>query len=137
MEIMSSDHPRYMKLGLQGVTIVVASGDHGVAGNTNQCCTYVGCAGGIQNPVGAAGAFNPSFPSTCPYITSVGATQIVPGASITAEEEACQSIIYSGGGFSNNFAIPSWQTSAVNKYFKSHKPSYSASLYVFLATSRL
>ena len=117
-----------MKLGLQGVTIVVASGDNGVAGNGNQCCAKPRCLGGTMNGAGGAGSFNPSFPSTCPYITSVGATQIVPGAAITAEEEACQSVIYSGGGFSNNFPLPSWQASAVAAYYKDFKPSYSASL---------
>jgi tripeptidyl-peptidase-1 len=117
-----------MKLGLAGVTIVTSSGDHGVAGNGNQCCTYAGCSGGYLNAAGSSGIFNPSFPGTCPYITSVGATQIVPGASVTAPEEACETVIYSGGGFSNNFAIPSYQTTEVGKYFKSHKPSYSTTL---------
>lgn len=118
-----------MKLGLQGVTIVVSSGDFGVAGNGNKCCTYQGCAGGYLNAAGAAGAFNPSFPGTCPYITSIGATQIVPGSKISSAEVACETVIYSGGGFSNNFAIPSYQTTAVAKYFKSHKPKYSTTLY--------
>lgn len=121
-----------MKLGLQGVTIVTSSGDNGVAGNGNKCCTNSGCAGGGLNAPGASGSFNPSFPGTCPYITSVGATQIVPGKTVTSPEEACATVIYSGGGFSNNFALPSYQSSAVGTYFKSHKPSYSTSMYVSL-----
>jgi tripeptidyl-peptidase-1 len=115
-----------MKLGLQGITIVISSGDNGVAGHGDVCCHYEGCYGGVLNAAGTGGAFNPTFPGTCPYITSVGATQIVPGASVTSAEEACETVIYSGGGFSNNFAIPSYQSSAVATYFKSHKPSYSA-----------
>lgn len=62
-----------MKLGLQGITFVVSSGDYGVAGNGGRCCTYEGYSGGWLNGAGAGGAFNPSFPGTCPYITSVGA----------------------------------------------------------------
>ncbi len=59
----------YLKLGLQGVTVVYASGDSGVS-NRGECIippndTYI-------DP----GAFSPSFPASCPYITSVGATQV-------------------------------------------------------------
>ncbi|KAL6713742.1 hypothetical protein ACLMJK_008234 [Lecanora helva] len=118
----------YMKLGMQGVTILYSSGDYGVAGNGGQCCTKAKCAGGTLNN-GGSGTFNPSFPGTCPYVTSVGATQIVPGASVTAPEEACETVIYSGGGFSNVFPIPSYQSSAVATYFKNHKPPYTAKQY--------
>ena len=51
-----------MKLGAQGVTIVAATGDDGVAGykarNDTAQCKYTA-----------------SFPATCPYVTSVGGTQ--------------------------------------------------------------
>jgi tripeptidyl-peptidase-1 len=117
-----------MKLGLAGTTIIYSSGDNGVAGNSAQCCTKAKCAGGTYNS-GTGGTFNPSFPSTCPYVTSVGATQIVPGASVTAPEEACETVIYSGGGFSNVFAQPSYQASAVVTYYSTAKPSYSATQY--------
>ncbi|TVY15302.1 Tripeptidyl-peptidase sed1 [Lachnellula arida] len=53
----------------------------------------------------------------------------VAGNSATAPEEACQTVIYSGGGFSNVFAMPSYQSSAVASYFSSHKPSYTATQY--------
>ncbi|KAL9599924.1 MAG: hypothetical protein Q9219_003486 [cf. Caloplaca sp. 3 TL-2023] len=96
----------YMKLGLAGVTILYSSGDYGVAGNGGQ-----------------------SFPGTCPYVTSVDATQIVPGASVTAPEQACQTVIYSGGGFSNVFPLPSYQSSAVKSYFTNHNPPYTAAQY--------
>jgi tripeptidyl-peptidase-1 len=117
-----------MKLGLAGTTIIYSSGDNGVAGNSAQCCTKAKCAGGTYNS-GTRGAFNPSLPSTCPYVTSVGATQIVPGASVTAPEEACETVIYSGGGFSNVFAQPSYQASAVANYYATAKPSYKATQY--------
>jgi tripeptidyl-peptidase I len=117
-----------MKLGLAGTTIIYSSGDNGVAGNSAQCCTKAKCAGGTYNS-GTRGTFNPSFPSTCPYVTSVGATQIVPGASVTAPEEACETVIYSGGGFSNVFAQPNYQASAVANYYATAKPSYTATQY--------
>ena len=81
-----------MKLGMAGVSILYSSGDSGVAGNGNECCTKAKCAGGTYSTSGKT--FNPSFPGTCPYVTSVGATQIVPGASVTAPEEACETVIY-------------------------------------------
>ncbi|KAE8454178.1 hypothetical protein EG329_005103 [Mollisiaceae sp. DMI_Dod_QoI] len=120
----------YMKLGLAGVSVLYSSGDYGVAGNGGECCSSAQCAGGVLND-GDSGAFNPSFPGTCPYVTSVGATQVKANGAVTATnpEEACETVIYSGGGFSNVFAIPSYQSSAVATYFKSHKPSYSASRY--------
>jgi tripeptidyl-peptidase-1 len=97
-----------MKLGLQNVTVVVSSGDYGVAGNSGRCSTFEGFSGGWLNGAGAGGVFNPSFPGTCPYITSVGATRIILGAAITAAEVACETVISSGGGFGNNFALPSY-----------------------------
>jgi tripeptidyl-peptidase-1 len=104
-----------MKLGLQGVSIIYASGDSGV-----------GCAdtNGTQ--------FAPFFPATCPYVTSVGATQVNQGAAITDVESAASDPInefYSGGGFSNRFAAPSYQSSALATFFAGHKPPYASSVY--------
>jgi len=113
---------------MAGTTVLYSSGDSGVAGNGGQCCTKARCAGGTYN-TGTTGTFNPSFPGTCPYVTSVGATQIVPGASVTAPEEACETVIYSGGGFSNVFPLPSYQSSVVKAYFTNHKPTYTAAQY--------
>lgn len=120
----------YMKLGLAGTTFIFSSGDYGVAGSNGACCTTAKCAGGKYNS-GTNGTFNPAFPSTCPYVTSVGATQVKPNTAVTTTnpEQACQTVIYSGGGFSNQFAIPSYQSSAVAAYFKSYKPTYTATIY--------
>ncbi len=114
----------YMKLGLQGTTVLYSSGDYGVAGNGGQCIA----ANGSYND-GTSGRFNPSFPGTCPYVTSVGATQIKPGASVTAPEEACETVIFSGGGFSNVFPLPSYQSAAVTSFFANHPPPYTAAQY--------
>jgi tripeptidyl-peptidase I len=80
--------------------------------------------------------FNPSFPATCPYITAVGATQVRPNASVTQPEEAAETVIYSGGGFSNVFDIPFYQVDAVETYFEEHLPPYGSDRYNTTQKSR-
>ena len=120
----------YAKLGLMGVTILYSSGDYGVAGNGGYCMNAHG-----SNTIDGT-TFNPSFPSTCPFVTSVGATQINPGSTVFDPESACEQVIFSGGGFSNVFALPDYQKAAVKSFFKSHKPPYSAVQYNSTGTSR-
>ncbi|KAE9366063.1 hypothetical protein N431DRAFT_517109 [Stipitochalara longipes BDJ] len=107
-------------------------GDYGVAGNGGEC---IDPATGEYNN-GTSGMFNPSFPGTCPYITSVGATHVKPGASVTQPEEAAESVIYSGVGFFNVFGVPSYQASAIKTYFAEHKPPYTSAQYNTSETSR-
>jgi len=96
-----------MKLGLQGVSIFVSSGDDGAAGNQARYLSR-NCG------------YSPSFPATSPYVTAVGATQ---GPESGETEIACQSneggVITTGGGFSTIFSQPSYQSSAVSGYFDS------------------
>ncbi|KAJ2986807.1 hypothetical protein NUW54_g9621 [Trametes sanguinea] len=113
----------YAKLGLMGVTMLFSSGDYGVAGNGDICLAPNGA------PTYPTGAFAPAFPGGCPYITSVGATQINPGAKVTDPESACMQVIYSGGGFSNVFPMPSYQKSAVETYLSKYAPDYPAGTY--------
>ncbi|KAI0674156.1 subtilisin-like protein [Trametes maxima] len=80
----------YAQLGARGTTILFASGDSGV-----------GCA------PGSSSNFEPTFPSNCPFVTSVGGTQ-----SFSPEE----GWVGSSGGFSNYYARPSYQDSAVSAY---------------------
>ena len=106
-----------MKLGMQGISIVVASGDSGVAGpagddNADGC---LGSAGTI---------FSPDFPATCPYLTTAGATFLPPGASATSDSETAVTRFPSGGGFSNIYSIPSYQASAVANYFATAGTQY-------------
>jgi len=95
------------KLGLRGVTIMIASGDDGVANFL------------ARNNQSACG-FSPSWPATCPYVTAVGATQ---GPESGQPEIACSSstggIVTSGGGFSIYYAQPTYQAAAVKQYFAS------------------
>ncbi|KAJ3512186.1 hypothetical protein NLJ89_g3668 [Agrocybe chaxingu] len=45
-------------------------------------------------------------------------------------------VIYSGGGFSNYFAMPDYQKKAVGNYLKNHKPTYSPEIWNATGTSR-
>ncbi|KJA23288.1 hypothetical protein HYPSUDRAFT_201573 [Hypholoma sublateritium FD-334 SS-4] len=105
----------YAKLGMLGTTVVYSTGDDGVAG-FNDACLDVN-----DNEVGTGGTtFNPEFPATCPFVTAVGATQINPGNTVNDPEGACEQVIFSGGGFSNIFAMPSYQALAVSAYESAH-----------------
>jgi tripeptidyl-peptidase-1 len=124
----------YMKLALQGVTVLYSSGDFGVAGNLGQCIDPA--TGNFTGPNSQNGVFNPSFPSACPWVTSVGATQVANGTNIvralasgTQPERACETVIQSGGGFSNVFEMPQYQASTVHKYFANSPPPYSDMLF--------
>ncbi|PRP87952.1 tripeptidyl-peptidase 1-like [Planoprotostelium fungivorum] len=109
------------KLGLRGVTIVVSSGDDGVA-------NYI-----AQDDLKQCG-FSPSFPASCPFVLSVGATQ---GLESGKPETACSSDkggqITTGGGFSRLFGLPSWQRDFVHRYLYSGNttklPSFSSFSY--------
>ena len=80
-----------MMLGTKRTSILFSSGDGGVAGSQTTKCTT---------------SFLPTFPSGCPFLTSVGGT--------TGDTETAAT--FSSGGFSNLFARPSYQTAAVTKY---------------------
>jgi len=120
----------YAKLGLMGVTVLYSSGDNGVSGESGNCLNR----DGSQSLEGKR--FNPSFPSTCPYVTSVGATQVSPGSSVFEPESACEQIIYSGGGFSNYFAIPDYQKDVVHEYLENYPPPYPKTTYNSTGMSR-
>ncbi|KIJ35837.1 hypothetical protein M422DRAFT_180170 [Sphaerobolus stellatus SS14] len=81
----------YMQLGARGTSILFSSGDGGVAGSQSESCT----------------AFLPTFPSGCPFVTSVGAT-----TGIGPETAAS----FTSGGFSNFFARPSYQSAVVSSF---------------------
>jgi len=125
----------YMKLGMMGSSILYSSGDYGVAGNGGQCIDPTSPPAGINATYtnGSYGIFNPSFPASCPYVTAVGATQVKNNTNIiqdlvtkTQPEMACETVIYSGGGFSNVFPLPDYQKSAVRTWFAEHPPPYGA-----------
>ncbi len=115
-----------MKLGLQGVSVLWATGDSGAAGIGGKCCVNPGCAGGTIQDGATGGFFNPDFVATCPYVTAVGATQVNPGATIYDPESAAP---LSGGGFSNVFSMPEYQSAVVNAYLTQNSLSVNSSLF--------
>lgn len=83
-----------LQLTARGVSVIYSSGDGGVAGTApgGQECTN--------------GKFLPTFPSNCPYVTSIGSTRSYPEVASN----------FSSGGFSDVFKRPSYQDSAVKSY---------------------
>ncbi|KAJ6527095.1 subtilisin-like protein [Mycena capillaripes] len=109
----------YGKLGMMGTSVFYSSGDDGVAGNGGVCLNST------LQPVDNGTVFNPGFPSTCPFVTSVGATQILEGNTVNDPESACEEVIFSGGGFSNIFPLPSYQAHAVKSFLANHPPPFT------------
>ncbi|MCJ1312513.1 hypothetical protein MMC25_006187 [Agyrium rufum] len=115
----------FMKLGLQGTSIFVASGDTGVGGIPGD-----GSANGCLGP--NATIFSPTQPNSCGFVTNVGATKVYPGRTVFQPESAVvdlpgapyRSAFSSGGGFSNIFGVPSYQAKAVASFFARHNPTY-------------
>lgn len=106
-----------MKLGLQGVSILFASGDYGVASFPGDGSTS-GCLGPEQ------AIFNPQYPSGCPYVTSVGGSQLAPNGTVYDPEVVMSDNLggsavnfSSSGGFSNYFPRPTYQDGHVETYF--------------------
>lgn len=142
----------FMKLGLQGTTFTISSGDYGVAAQpgynpkteslSNGCVVpedYNATISGYKyhKPRGQNGTvFQGQFPATCPYILSVGATRLYPKQTVndpesvmelphlTGPDDKWDLEFSTGGGFSNYFPRPSYQKAAVNSYFADHDPGY-------------
>ncbi|KAF7430691.1 hypothetical protein PC9H_006402 [Pleurotus ostreatus] len=87
----------FAKLTARGSTILFSSGDSGVGGG--DCRTNDG-----RNRV----QFQPAFPASCPFVTAVGGTTGLTETTIG----------FSGGGFSNTFARPAYQDTAVSRYLQ-------------------
>lgn len=101
----------FMQLTSRGVSVLVASGDGGEAGTGT---SDLGCYAndGFSNKT----QFIPTFPSSCPYVTSVGAT---------AAYSTVAGIEFSAGGFSNYFARPAWQEAAASAYITALNGSHA------------
>jgi tripeptidyl-peptidase-1 len=97
----------FAQLGARGITYLVSSGDAGV-GKDGTCKTN----DGLNHT-----QFTPDFPTSCPWVTSVGGTA-------NFNPETAVSRFASGAGFSNYFPAPDYQTKTVNKYVKSLKGQF-------------
>nr|GAT54755.1 predicted protein [Mycena chlorophos] len=110
----------FAQLGARGTSLTFSSGDGGVGDGdpdpaTQECFTNDG-----TNRT----RFLAGFPSSCPFTTSVGGTFLFPETAVP----------FSGGGFSNYFARPSYQKAAVQKFLDGLAPGTYAGL--FNATGR-
>lgn len=112
-----------IKMGLRGITVLVASGDDGVTGLRPEFERIP--RAGICKQSG------PQWPSGSPYITTVGATILLSPQDFakpffeTTEEVVCSAevggIITTGGGFSNIYEMPAYQRDAVSAYLNSSR----------------
>ncbi|KAI0525487.1 peptidase S8/S53 domain-containing protein [Xylaria bambusicola] len=82
------------QLGSRGVTVIFSSGDSG----TGSACQ--------SNDGKNTTKFQPQYPASCPWVTSVGSTRYL-------NETATY---FSSGGFSDYWSRPLWQEIAVRKY---------------------
>ncbi|KAF7336332.1 Family S53 protease-like protein [Mycena venus] len=90
----------YMALGARGISVLWCSGDGGVRGSHDDSSIPGVCESNI---------FLPVFPASCPYVTAVGGTQgFLPEVAVNL----------TGGGFSNLFPRPWYQTQAVDGFLK-------------------
>ena len=93
----------FAQLGARGHTLLFSSGDSGVGANGT--CT--------SNDGTNTSMFIPNFPASCPYVTTVGATQQF-SPEIAAADPG--NGFRSGGGFSNYFPAPDYQSMTVQDY---------------------
>jgi tripeptidyl-peptidase-1 len=115
----------FMKLSLQGTTFVFASRDWGVASNPEIGSTRNGCIdrNNIDSTTDGT-VFSPQFPSTCPYVLSVGATMLTPNQTVHDPESVMNirdfqmgsATFSSSGGFANYATCPDYQKDAVSSY---------------------
>ncbi|KAK0625146.1 alkaline serine protease [Bombardia bombarda] len=110
-----------LKLGLQGITVVISSGDSGVG-------SYEGDGGYANGCAGKDGkVFYPATEASCPYVLAVGST--VFQGNVTKNSPKLQEVattrFASGGGFSNIFDTPLYQVGAVASYFSKVKLDFT------------
>jgi len=95
----------FAQLGARGVSLLFSSGDEGVGGG--DCKTNDG-----KNQT----LFQPAFPASCPHVTTVGGTTMVNPE---------MAVDFSGGGFSNYFPQPDYQSAAVSGFLKTLGNTYA------------
>lgn len=85
----------FAQLSSRGVSVIFSSGDSG----TGSAC--------LSNDGKNTTMFQPQYPASCPWVTSVGSTRYL-------NETATY---FSSGGFSNYWKRPSYQDDAIKAYF--------------------
>jgi tripeptidyl-peptidase-1 len=101
---------KYAQIGARGVSIMFPSDDYGSGGPLSYK------PGQIKKVV-------PTFPNSCPFVTSVGATIYTLSGELASTCDASvgqgQFGFPSGGGFSTVFTAPDYQKSVISAYIKS------------------
>lgn len=92
----------FAQLGARGISVLFSSGDSGVGAN-GTC---------FSNDGANKEMFIPAFPTSCPWVTSVGGTEAF-------EPEVAVKRFGSGAGFSNYFGAPEYQKETVSDYIDS------------------
>nr|POF07198.1 tripeptidyl-peptidase sed2 [Quercus suber] len=116
-----------MHVGLRGVTLLFSSGNNGPNGDT---------------PSGSHKAiFEPEFPASCPWVLSVGGTTNLANETAATQQTLTSPIdkLYltaSGGGFSNYFPAPAYQSAVASAYIAAHVPAAYHSKSGFNASGR-
>ncbi|KAI0966227.1 tripeptidyl-peptidase 1 precursor [Xylaria arbuscula] len=111
---------QFAQVGARGTSLLFSSGDAGV-GTVGKC---------ISNDGKNTTKFTPDFPTSCPYITSVGATknfqpeEVAYRPAFVGPDGVSHGNYTSGGGFSNIFDTPSYQKKEVAAYVKNLKGEY-------------
>ena len=109
---LPSDYTRsvckaFLELGMRGMSVLVASGDDGPG---SSC---------MSNDGSSNAKFLPTFPASCPWVTTVGGT-----VGMSPERAAR----FSGGGFSERYVTVKYGKEAVDGYLKklgdTHKGYY-------------
>eukprot|EP01094_Clydonella_sp_ATCC50884_P028367 TRINITY_DN8492_c0_g1_i1.p1 TRINITY_DN8492_c0_g1~~TRINITY_DN8492_c0_g1_i1.p1 ORF type:complete len:516 (-),score=102.13 TRINITY_DN8492_c0_g1_i1:65-1612(-) len=121
----------FQKAGARGLSIIFSSGDNGV--NAADPSNEDSCTQDER--------FVPGFPASSPFVTAVGGTQFSTasyaacGMSVLGVPVSCEAVgeitssiatgsrITSGGGFSDVFAMPSYQSEQVKAYLSTEGSS--------------
>lgn len=94
---MERVNQEFAKAGTRGISILFASGDNGAGCKETTHDHYI---------------YNPMFPSSSPFVTTIGGTVFDNPFEIVGENTD----FISGGGFSTVFDRPSYQNDAVTKF---------------------
>jgi len=114
-EYMDSINYHFIIAAAKGLTLLCASGDDGSWGRNG--------VRGVR--------YQPNFPASAPWITSVGGSNAIPTAVSNIDmgiTEPMEESVWecSGGGFSDYFPIPKYQNAHVNEFLG--KGAYQNSL---------
>ncbi|POS84740.1 hypothetical protein EPUL_005029 [Erysiphe pulchra] len=92
----------FSQLAARGVSVLVSSGDSGSGSD---------CSETRPNTL----LYTPSFPASCPFVTTIGATyRVAPEIAVS----------FSGGGFSDFFPRPEYQDKTITEYLESVDPAF-------------